>query len=160
MTSIFYFLKFKNMKILKVLFLIQLFSFCMISCGEPEEEVNEVLPFELVGTWDFVRVSANGTVNGLPSSDVDEDPQGTVEFNADGNGYSDITINLLGFDIGTPQPIQWERIDENTIDIEEEDGVHQIWNLIKTDSTSIEAIWALSFSSLNKADITMNLVKI
>ena len=146
------------MKLLKFAFILSFALFNLASCGEPEEEVNMILPFELEGKWNLVEIKGEGTVNGLPSSDTDENPTGSVEFYADGNGYSDIIIKLLGFEIGTPQPIQWERIG-NTIDIEEEDGMHQIWQLIDTDSTRIEAVWSLSFTSLNQADFTMTMVK-
>lgn len=134
-----------------------LFCLSLFSCGEPEEN-NEIRPFELVGTWNFVELSAEGKVAGVPQSDRDDNPSGYVEFYDDGHGYSDFDIKLLGFDFSKDEMIQWERIG-NTIDIEEEDGAHEIWQLIDTDSTRIEAVWSINFGSLNNADITMKLVK-
>jgi len=144
--------------------LVALFAFPFLmtfsSCGEPEEMENtdQVLPFELEGKWNFINIAAEGKVGGAPQSDEDTDPMGYVEFYSDGNGYSDFNIDLLGFNLTKDENIQWERIG-NTIDIEEEDGAHEIWTLLDTDSTNIKAVWSLSFGSLNQADFTMKLEK-
>lgn len=145
-----------NMKICFLAF----FAVAFYSCGEPEEmrEMNQVLPFEMVGKWNFVNISAEGKVAGVAQSDEDTDPMGYVEFYDDGHGYSDFAIDLLGFNLTKDENIQWERIGD-TIDIEEEDGAHEIWTLLDTDSTNIKAVWSLSFGSLNQADFTMQLEK-
>jgi len=132
-------------------------SVAFLSCGEPEDE-KEIRPFDLIGKWDFEELSGDGTVAGVPQSDVDENPDGYVEFFEDGTGYSDFDINLLGFDFSKDENIKWTR-NGNIIDIEEEDGARELWELLDTDSTYIEAVWKISFGSLNQADITMKLRK-
>jgi len=129
-----------------------------MGCGEPEDN-NQVDEFTLEGKWIFDSVSGSGQIFGVPQSDKDDNPTGFIEFFPNGLGFSDFSIELLNQTIAKQETIQWERIDEFTIDIEEEDGAHEIWKLINANDNMIEADWFLDFGTGNQATIKMMLVR-
>jgi len=121
----------------------------IFSCGEPEEPVNPGVAddFVLAGIWDFQRVSGEGVILGVPQSDVDENPEGYVEFYDFGQGISSLKLTLLAQDlIKEDENINWEWISEDMIDIEEEDGAHEIWTLLEADGDIIRAQWDISIA--------------
>ena len=135
------------------------------SCGEPEEPMEPgpyVVPesFELAGKWEFVTVSGEGTIGGLPQSDTDESPEGFVEFYDFGQGISDVSLTLLGRELVKEQEnINWEWVNNNTIDIEEEDGAHEIWTILSTTDSTMTASWFIEILT-NEATITADLRRI
>lgn len=142
----------------KYTFLFVLMLLFTVGCGEPED-MNQVDEFNIIGKWDFDTVSGSGQIFGVPQSDKDDNPNGFIEFFSNGLGYSDFSIELLSQTIAKQETIQWKRIDEFTIDIEEEDGAHEIWKLINANDNMIEADWFLDFGTGNQATIKMMLVR-
>lgn len=126
-------------------------------CGEPEDN-NSIEEFNIIGKWAFQKVSGDGVIFGLPQSDTDDNPVGYIEFFPGGQGVSEFSMELLSQTIATNQSIQWEWIDENVLDIEEEDGVHQTWQLINANDNFIEASWDIEIAS-NTATITAELIR-
>ena len=141
---------------LKFLFFLSIAAF--FSCGEPEEDMNQVDEFDIVGKWTFASVSGSGQIFGVPQSDKDDNPVGYIEFYENGLGFSDFSIELLSQTIAKQETIQWERMDL-IIDIEEEDGAHEIWTLINANESMIEADWFLDFGTGNQATVTMELTR-
>jgi len=149
----------------KLTYLIVFACAFLFSCGEPDEniedpgDVNQVEEFNIVGKWTFQTVSGTGQISGFPQNDSDEEPDGFIEFFENGQGFSNFSIELLGQTIAKQENIQWERIGDLIVDIEEEDGAHEIWTLINANEDMIEAEWTLDFGPTNNAVITMMLIR-
>ena len=79
----------------RVVFLFLIISF-LAACGEPEDD-NMLEDFELEGKWFFEVIEGDGIIYGLPQADKDENPEGYVEFFADGTGFADFSFVMLGF---------------------------------------------------------------
>jgi len=124
------------------------------SCGEPGDDnppdSNEPpvsADFNLAGKWIFERVAGEGVIFGIPQDDIDEEPEGFVEFYDYGQGISSLTVELLGGTIEKiDENINWDWISDDMIDIEEEDGAHEIWTLLEADGDIIRAEWDISIA--------------
>jgi len=75
--------------------------------------------------------------------DEDNNPQGFINFNEDGTGYSEFGLTLLNNSIVDNQQIRWERKSFDEICIIEEDDVVEEWKLIRANENLIEASWEI-----------------
>ncbi len=141
------------------LFNLILVGFLFCQCGEPEEPTIECVPddFVLAGVWKFDFIAGEGVIFGVPQSDQDEDPEGTVEFFDFGQGISSVRIELLGGVIEkVDEDIDWRWLSCNELRIEEEDGAEEIWQITKAEENNLEAEWDINIAG-NTATITARL---
>lgn len=129
-----------------------------VSCDDDGEDNPTVCivedDFNLIRTWNFQTVDAEGQIGGVDQSDKDNNPSGFVTFNEDGTGIFDFEINLLSRDFGKIDPITWTRESDKLVRIIESDGDVLDWNLIRANEGLVEASWHLSITSADFATFT------
>ena len=136
-------------------FLLKTLLFCLplvflASCGEDEPDSTPEpaisADFELIGTWNFEYVTAEGVVFGLPYAGDDPMPSGFVRFNEDGTGYSEFTVDILdNFDpYSKEEDFTWDRLSETEVKLRQSDGETDIWNIIRANPNLIEASWLIT----------------
>ena len=127
------------------------------SCDDPEiMEMESAIAsdFELEGTWNFQTVEGEGEIFGSPQMDKDNMPTGFVQFNSDGTGISEFSINLLNQPYSKEEQILWERTSDSTVVVTQSDGDIDNWVLIRANDELIEASWDIIISEGNFATIT------
>ena len=137
---------------MRINFLLKSLLFCLpfvfLSCGndEPTPEPAISADFDLIGTWNFEYVEAEGVVFGIPYEGDDPMPSGFVRFNNDGTGYSEFTVDILdNFDpYSKEEDFTWERLSESEVKLRQSDGETDVWTIIRGNSNLIEASWLIT----------------
>jgi hypothetical protein len=126
-----------------------------VSCGENEDPVIVITDEDIIGKWTFTEIK--GSTAGM--TDTDNDPQGFVEFSADGTGVSQFSTDLLGFTFAEDQVITWERVGDNQVYITPLDGNLDIWTVTNVGTDMIEASWDVVVGGISSGTINAKMVR-
>ncbi len=136
-------------------------SLIIISCSPEDMEPAEkdiADDFEIPGKWNFIRVAGDATIIGIPQSDVDDTPDGYVEFLNDNTGFASFDVTLLGQDFIEEQDFIWEQPALDSLILYKSDGKVDHWTLIKANNQAVEAEWLIEIAG-NKGTITSHFEK-
>lgn len=126
-----------------------------ISCGENEEPIIVITDEDIIGKWNFQEITGST----IGQSDTDENPEGFVQFNADGTGESSFNTELLGVSFIEEHTITWERVGDNQVYIYPGDGTTDIWTVESVSENEIHASWDLSFGGVNSGTISAVMIR-
>ena len=120
-----------------------------VSCNNEEDPVKEMIiseDFKVEGKWNFIKVSGDGVLFGIPTSSTDDEPMGYVEFFEDFTGYADFSVNLLDNDFTEQQDFNWVRTAVNEIVLNKSDGKVDTWHIVNANNQAVEAEWDISIA--------------
>ncbi len=142
----------KNLSLIVLMIGLSLFFFT--SCEKEEATLND----HLIGTWNVVEVQATVYLFGIPLSDTDQDPTGTMTFNDTGWATQDYSFSILDSMYTQTGSFTW-RPDGDQVFVNENFSNPLIWNRSINEANMQKATYSDTISINDIREFTLTFTR-